>query len=126
MIGYNRDNSDKYGDLYLTSAVWKWENFYTPRIKEVLQDKFVSRNYWEGVESEIVDISKFSKSVKKGTEKVVDEERKKLVEGKYDVFYGPIYDNDGNLRVGEGESMTDEAMLNLFEWYVEGVVIDEK
>ncbi len=126
MIGYNRDNSDKYGKMYLTSAVWKWENFYTPRIKEVLQDKFVSRNYWEGVESGIVDMSRFSDKVKDGTEEIVKEEKKKLEDGKYDVFYGPIYDNKGKIRVGEGESMTDEAMLNLFDWYVEGVVIDEE
>ena len=45
--------------------------------------------------------------------------------GTYDVFYGPVYDNNGVLRIAEGESMTDNAMLNEFDWYVEGVVIDE-
>ena len=42
-----------------------------------------------------------------------------------DVFYGPIYDNQGQLRVEEGESMTDNAMLNEFDWYVEGVINEE-
>ena len=44
----------------------------------------------------------------------------------FDVFYGPIYDRDGNLKVAQGENMTDDAMLNSFDWYVDGVVIDEE
>ena len=28
--------------------------------------------------------------------------------GLYDVFYGPIRDNTGNIRVSEGENMSDE------------------
>ena len=44
----------------------------------------------------------------------------------YDVFYGPVTDRDGNVRVAEGESMTDEVLLNEFNWYVEGVVINEE
>ena len=45
--------------------------------------------------------------------------------GTFDVFYGPITDNEGNIRIKEGQSMTDKAMLNDMFWYVEGVVIDE-
>jgi basic membrane protein A len=55
----------------------------------------------------------------------IEKEKTKLNNGTFDVFYGPIYDNEGNLRIAEGESMTDNAMLNEFNWYVEGVVIDE-
>jgi len=29
------------------------------------------------------------------------------------------------LRVEERESLSDNAMLNEFDWYVEGVVLDE-
>ena len=52
-------------------------------------------------------------------------EMERLNSGTFDVFYGPIYDNEGNLRVAEGETMTDNAMLNEFDWYVEGVVIEK-
>ena len=42
----------------------------------------------------------------------------------FDVFYGPIRDNTGEIRIPEGESMSDVNMLNRFDWYVEGVEID--
>ena len=63
--------------------------------------------------------------VKPGIEEKVEEERLRLMSGTFDVFYGPITDNQGVVRVKEGQSMTDENMLNDFFWYVEGVVIDE-
>ena len=53
------------------------------------------------------------------------EEYEKMKNGTFDVFYGPVYDNEGNLRIAEGESMTDNAMLSDFDWYVEGVYVDE-
>ena len=54
------------------------------------------------------------------------EKMEELESGKFDVFYGPVIDSEGNLRVDEGESMSDDVMLNSFDWYVEGVVIDEE
>lgn len=125
IIGYNVDNSALFPDTYLTAPVWNWEKFYDPRILECLQGKFRGVNYWEGVETGIVDLSPLTKNVRAGTAEKVDEARKRLMSGTFDVFYGPIRDNEGNIRIKEGQSMTDEAMLNDMFWYVEGVVIDE-
>ena len=125
IIGYNYDNREKYPDYFLTAAVWRWENFYIPRIHEVLQDKFVSKHYWESVDTGMVDIAPLTANVKEGIREKVDTQLQRMKDGTFDVFYGPIYDNNGVLRVSEGESMKDETMLNNFDWYVEGVEIDE-
>ena len=125
IIGYNVDNKELFPDTYLTAPVWNWEHFYEPRILECLQGKFRGVHYWEGVETGIVDLAPFTENVKTGTAEKVDEAREKLMNGTFDVFYGPITDNEGNIRVKEGQSMTDEAMLNDMFWYVEGVVTDE-
>ena len=61
-----------------------------------------------------------------GAAEKVEEAREQLEEGSYDVFYGPIYDQDGVLRVEAGENMSDAVLLNAFDWYVEGVVICEE
>lgn len=124
-IGYNVNNSERFPDTYLTAPVWNWENFYEPRILECLQGKFQGIHYWEGVESGVVALAPLTDNVKQGIEQKVESERKRLESGAFDVFYGPIKDNEGNIRIDEGESMTDDAMLNDFFWYVEGVTIDE-
>ena len=123
-IGYNIENSALYPDTYLTAAVWDWEKFYTPHILKCLQGKFEGANYWESTETGIVDIALLSGNAKDGITEAIEAEYDRLHSGTFDVFYGPVYDNEGNLRIAEGESMTDNAMLNEFDWYVEGVVID--
>ena len=122
IIGYNRDNSKRFPDRFLTAPVWHWDNFYIPKIREVLQDKFEGRSYWLGLESGIMDLAPMTRNVEDSVRQVVEDEKLRLTQGKFDVFYGPIVDNHGNIRVSEGESMTDEVMLNRFDWFVKGVV----
>ena len=124
-IGYNIDNSERFPDTFLTAPVWNWEKFYEPRILECLQGKFQGIHYWEGVETGIVSLSDFTDNVKSGIKEKVEEERQRLESGTFDVFYGPVKDNEGNIRIKAGQSMTDDSMLNDFFWYVEGVKIDE-
>jgi basic membrane protein A and related proteins len=38
----------------------------------------------------------------------------------YTIFTGPIADQSGEIRVAEGQSMTDEELLGM-DWFVEGV-----
>lgn len=125
-IGYNVDNSEYFPNTFLTAAIWDWESFYTPHILTCLQGKFEGHHYWESIETGMVSMASLSPKVKSGVGEEVEEKRQSLISGTFDVFYGPIRDNEGTIRVAEGESMTDEAMLNHFDWYVEGVVIDEK
>ena len=124
-IGYNIDNHSDYPATCLTSAVWNWEKFYTPHILKCLQGKFEGSNYWESSDTGIMDIAPLSYNAKIEIAEVIEAEKERLNNGTFDVFYGPIYDNEGNLRIAEGETMTDNAMLNEFDWYAEGVVIDE-
>ena len=125
-IGYNVDNSKTYSKTFLTAAVWDWEKFYTPEILRCIQGKFEGGHHWESIETGIVSLAPLTELVEEGVAEKVQQEYERLCEGNYDVFYGPVKDQDGMLRVAEGESMTDKFMLNEFDWYVEGVVIDEE
>ncbi len=125
-IGYNLDNSQNYPNSFLTAAVWDWEKFYTPRIQEYGQGRFVAQNYWESAETGIIDLAPFTNLVKSGIDEKVKQEKEKMESGLFDVFYGPIIDSEGNVRVVKGESMSDTEILTEFDWYVEGVVIHEE
>jgi simple sugar transport system substrate-binding protein len=43
-----------------------------------------------------------------------------IIDGTLHPFAGPITDNAGEVRVAEGEQLTDEQLLSM-DWYVEGV-----
>ena len=122
-IGYNMDNYELFPNSYLTAPVWSWENYYIPKIQECMQGKFQRDHVWAGIETGVVDLAPLSVNVKPGIAEAVDAERRHLEDFDYDVFFGPIMDNEGNIRIAEGESMTDDMMLNAFDWYVDGVVV---
>lgn len=124
-IGYNIDNSETFSNTFLTAPVWQWENYYEPYLLKCLQGKFKGENYWEGAYTGVVGLAELTENVKDGIEKEVEVAKQKMENGSFDVFYGPIKDNEGVLRIEEGENLSDAAMLNQFDWYVEGVVINE-
>jgi basic membrane protein A len=42
-------------------------------------------------------------------------------DGSIVVFAGPIVDQDGNVKVAEGEVLTDDLMSSV-DWFVEGII----
>jgi len=124
-VGYNVDNSENFPKTFLTAPVWQWENYYEPHILKCLQGKFRGDNYWEGASEGVVGLAELTSNTKVGALEAVNEAREKMENGTFDVFYGPIADREGVIRIAEGENMSDEAMLNQFDWYVEGVIVHE-
>jgi len=122
-IGYHLDNAAMFPHTYLTACVWQWGGYYRNQILDCLQDKFHGRNVWLEMEEGMVGLSPFSRHVDEGTRAAVRAAVTRMG-GAFDVFYGPITDNTGRVRVEAGESMTDDEMLNAFDWYVEGVTIE--
>ena len=124
-IGYNVDNSKLFPNTFLTAPVWNWDSFYTPYILSCLQGKFTQNNYWLGAETGVVRLAPLTDNVNPKAKGAVEDAYLKLKSGSFDVFYGPIKDNTGVIRVEAGECMADETLLNEFDWFVEGVEIDE-
>ena len=123
-IGYNVDNADSFPETYLTACVWKWEVYYRKEILSCLQGKFHGSNEWVNMEEGIVSFSTPTEHVSLATRAEMEEARERIKSRTFDVFYGPIKDNTGKVRIEEGESMSDEEMLKGFNWYVEGVRIE--
>ena len=57
------------------------------------------------------------------TKAAVTEAREKIISGEFDVFAGEIKDQNGNVMVAEGATLSDEELLKM-TWFVEGVVGD--
>lgn len=122
-VGYNKDNSDLFPGSYLTACEWNWAPAYRDAILSYLQGKFHGEVNWFGMETGILGLSELTDNAAPGTAEAVEKAKKRFEDRSFDVFYGPIVDNNGVLRVPEGESMSDE-MMNRFDWYVEGVTVE--
>jgi basic membrane protein A len=126
-IGYSCDNSGRYPKSYLTACVWHWDSYYREQILSCIQGKFKGEHRWLGYDSGIMELIDPAKSGNADPAYNAPLEAAKARFGNYsfDVFYGPVTDNTGNIRVAESESLSDETMLTSFDWYVEGVQIGQ-
>lgn len=77
--------------------------------------------YWGGIADGVVDISDFGDCVSEETKAAVNEAREKIVSGEFDVFTGEIKDQNGEVKVAEGQKLSDEELLSMM-WFVEGVI----
>ncbi len=120
-IGYNLDRSADYPDTFLTAPVWNWAPFYTERLNECFEGRFEGRNYLESIETGMVDIAPLTPLVAPAVHGIVEKARQRLLSRTWDVFYGPVYDQERHLRIRRGENISDDELLSRFDWFVEGV-----
>ncbi len=126
-IGNNYDLSEMFPKSFLTACEWHWDNYYREKILLCKQGKFTGALEWPGAESGIVQLTPLERTGNACEEckAPVEAAKKKFDDRSFDVFYGPIKDTEGNIRIPAGESMSDKNMLGNFDWYVEGVEIAE-
>jgi len=120
-IGYDSDMREFVGDTVLTSPQWDWGTYYVDTVQNIVDGTWESHQFWGGLESGVVKLAEMSPLVPDDVLQQVDSERERITGTDWDVFCGPINDQDGNEAVADGECLSDEEMLNI-DWFVEGVV----
>ncbi len=123
-IGYY-NKAEGTSERYLTCAACDWEILYKELIREYLRGQS-SRvvNDWLGLETGVVGLTECSPLVSQAARDEVEKAKAEILSG-MDVFTNEIYDNEGRLRCGAGESMSDAALQERIDWLVEGVQVYE-
>ena len=93
-------------------GMWYTPGFVDPKGKAI--------NYWWGLSSSAVQVN-FSDQVPKGTRRLLDILEQGIREKHFPVFAGPIYDQEGVLRVPEGESLSPIQIVQM-DYLVQNVV----
>jgi basic membrane protein A len=122
-IGYNADMAPLAPDAVITSAIWNWGPYYIDIVESVMDGTWKSEQYWGGWQDGIVDLAPIAEFVPEEIRTTAEEEIARFKSGEetiYTIFTGPIADQTGEIRVPEGQSMTDEELLSM-NWFVEGV-----
>jgi basic membrane protein A len=120
-IGYDRDMASFAPKAVLTSRIWHWGIYYTKVLKEVEDGTWKPDSYLGSMKEGIVDLAPFGPMVPQKVQDYVNKRKEEIENGTFKVFQGPIYDQEGNLKVKEGEELSDADKLQL-QWFVKGVV----
>jgi basic membrane protein A len=120
VVGYNNDMSRYAPTKHLTAPVWDWGMVYKATIEDVVNGTWKSSDIWWGLKEGLVGLAPFGEAVPEEVKALVEKESDKIIKGEWDVFYGPVKNQSGEMVVAEGEAMSDADMLSM-SWFVEGV-----
>ena len=118
-VGQASDMIDFAPNAQLTAIVDDWAPYYIERVRDVLEGEWESKNTWEGLATGMVEMAPYTNmpdDVKAEAEKTEEA----IAAGELHPFTGPIKDREGETRIPEGETATDEQLLNM-DYFVEGV-----
>jgi basic membrane protein A len=118
--GYDSDMSKFAPKGYLTGPVWNWGPYFVKAVQQVLDGTWKTSQYWGPMGDKVIEISPYTANVPQDVRTLVDAKKQQLVAGTWDVFTGPIKDQTGQIRVANGQKLTDAQLLS-FDWFVEGV-----
>lgn len=119
-FGNHLDMSEFAPDSHLTAQQVNWKPFVEEEIDKLLNGTWEERGYWGGMSEGAIEISPMADFVDSDARDRVEEVREQMEEGTFEVFTGPIYAQDGEQVLEEGETMTDEQKWPM-DFFVEGV-----
>ena len=120
VVGYDSDMSTFAPTKQLTSAMWDWGQVYIDTVKRLKEGTWNNEPIWWGLKEKMVFLAPLNDAVPQEARQLIAQKESEMVEGKWDVFTGPIFDQAGNQKVAEGQSMSDADMLAM-NWFVKGV-----
>ena len=121
-VGYHYLGVQKFAPKgWISGVAFTWGNLYTRFAKQVMDGTWKSENILGNLASDMIAIAPFGPAVPQDAVKLVNDTKKSFVDGKKEVFAGPIKDNKGAERVKAGEFWSMDN-LGKMDWLVEGII----
>lgn len=121
VIGYNLDIPTAAPKAYMTAPIWNWGPYYVAQVKAAMDGTWKSEAYSGGLSDGLLSLAPLTENAPEGAKEKVEEAQKKILDGSLKVFAGPIYGQDGSLKVKEGEVVSEADIAGKMDWFVKGV-----
>lgn len=98
-----------------------WNVYYGDILRRYMKGELNAvRNHWIGIDRNAVSITELSPEITPNMRSTLEALQYELVMDKL-IFEGPIHDNQGVLRCGEGEAISDDSLQEKIDWLLQGV-----
>ncbi len=122
VIGYTNDWSDFEPEAWASSFLIDWSTYYIQQVEAIIAGEFEPGISYGGLAEGWIEFAPYGPAVTDETLALIDERKQGIIDGTFDMFEGPIYDNQGNLVIAEGETIDFADRNACCQWLVEGIV----
>ncbi len=117
---WNSDMSRFGPQAFLSAVVLNWGPRYVDRTQKAIDGTWASEDWWGTLAEDAVQLAPYGESVPEDVRAEVDEMLAGFEDGTFKPFVGPIADQNGEVRIAEGEEVTFEQFVAM-DWLAEGV-----
>ena len=117
--GRRRTCSHFAPNAQLTAVIDEWAPYYVARTRAVLDGTWESTDTWDGIAPGMVRMAEYT-NMPDEVKALAMETEAMISSGELHPFKGPIYNQEGEMVIGEGEVLDDGTLLGM-NWYVQGV-----
>jgi len=120
-VAYHSDMRKIGPDAQIIAVTHQWGKYYSARVKAAMNGSWTSGTVWGGVKDGMIRVGDFGPKVPKKVQDDILAKQKAVGSGKLRPFAGPIVDNEGQVIVPAGQSLSDAQILAM-NYLVQGVV----
>jgi basic membrane protein A and related proteins len=120
-VGYDSDAKSFAPTSWLTASVYHWGPYYLRRVKAAMNGTWKSGFYYGSIKDGFTGLAPFGPKVSAKTKRAIAAKMKALKNGSFYEFTGPLYDQNGKLRVKKGQRLTVKQLYSM-NWLVKGVI----
>jgi simple sugar transport system substrate-binding protein len=122
-VAYHSDMRKVAPDAQVVAVTHLWGDYYTRRVKAVLDGSWKSGSVWGGVKDGMIRVDGFGSKVPAAVQAEVLARQADMAAGRLQPFAtkADVRNNEGQVVMTAGQSLSDAEILNM-NWLVEGVV----
>ena len=122
-VAYHSDMRKVAPDAQVVAVTHLWGDYYTRRVKAVLDGSWKSGSVWGGVKDGMIRVDGFGSKVPAAVQAEVLARQADMAAGRLQPFAAKadVRNNEGQVVMAAGQSLSDAEILNM-NWLVEGVV----
>jgi basic membrane protein A len=119
-VGYDSDAQEYAPKQWLTAAVYNWGLYCLKRVKAAMNGTWKTGFYYGTMNDGFTKLAPYGPGVTAATKAKIAAKAKAIRNHSFRVFGGPLYDQNGKLRVKKGRHLSVKQLYAV-DWLVRGV-----
>ena len=115
---YDQDLSDVNPESWMGGFHIRWDAYYKKAVDDIIAGVWEPELYYGGIAEGMLVEATYGPAITQAILDAIEQKKDELISGSFEVFRGPIVDNEGVERVADGESLDLVEVQGCCNWLV--------